>query len=106
MERNDEIINHMVTQMGGNIFFMMTGAKPQYKKTEDNGDITIMFKLKRNKSKANYYSITYNLGSDTYTVNYIQLIKENRNIVKEMDGVYCDMLKPIFEETTGMYLSL
>lgn len=80
---------------------MMVGAKDfMFDSSEDS----IAFKFK-GSSKANYLEIKLD-RNDTYTMTFMKLRGMDFKTVKEIDGVYNDMLKNIFEETTGLYLSI
>lgn len=103
----------ILQQLGGNKFLAMTGAHHLV----GDGD-TLRMQLPRNKSKANRLWITYNPGMDDYTMRFFHYTPERFNSkkltfteaktkeIKQMDGVYCDMLQEIFTETTGMYTRL
>lgn len=43
---------------------------------------------------------------DDYTLEFWKVSKSNQQLVKSIDGLYFDQLKPVFEEETGLYLSL
>lgn len=72
--------------------------------SEESECVSFQFKGSR---KFNAVRITYNAGTDLFDVEFI---KYGRNFVvrktEETDGVYVDMLKSLFESTTGLYLSL
>lgn len=105
LEVNNQIVNTMVSQLGGNRFFAMTGSKPLYKNCNcDNPLITLQ--LRRNLSKSNYLTITYIAGADLYKMEFIRLTKTSRDIVKEFTDVYCDQLQELFTQVTGLYTRL
>jgi hypothetical protein len=58
--------------------------------------------------KANKCRVVYDYGSDLYTFELWHFNKRTFDFKKvfELDGVYWDMLKSLFEEETGLYLSL
>ena len=45
-------------------------------------------------------------SDDTYKMEFLKVGKIDWKTVKEYDGIYCDMLVEIFEDVTGLYLSL
>ena len=101
----NQIINTMIQQLGGNRFFAMTGAKPKYKDLK--GDPSVMMQLKRSQSKAKFLQITYNQGADLYTMLFFKMTKQYDRIeVAKFEGVYGDMMQPLFTKETGMYTSL
>jgi len=92
----DEMRNEIVRQMGGfGKLRAMVGATIM---RLDNG-VSIKFKGSR---KTNCVEILYNEGTDSYDVTFYK----GFNVVEQMEDIYCDQLKPVFERTTGLYLSL
>jgi hypothetical protein len=96
------VASTILRQMGGiQRIAMMTGAV-QFVTMNDG----VQFKFKGSR-KANCVRVTLD-PSDTYTVEFYRITKRGLDVktVKTLTGCYCDMLKPLFEETTGLYLSL
>lgn len=86
---------------------LMVGAKDFF--SDDNGN-TLVFNFK--SSKANYVRITLN-SMDTYDVKFQKIGRLNKKTfevpvkdVAEYNGIYHDQLMDIFEEVTGLYLTL
>ena len=119
MTTDKQIAMTIIDQMGGVKKVMaFTGAK-QFGAL-DNG---VTFKFKMNP-KMNFCRITLN-EMDTYNMEFLKLLPipkftmdqdknnkawermeaSNKNIVVKIDGLYNDMIKSTFEETTGLYLS-
>jgi hypothetical protein len=103
-EKNERIARTIIEQMGG---FNKLGAMIALSHTLilDSG---VSFRFKGSR-KANYCKIILE-ATDLYTVEFYK-VRELINVsvnepLKSITGVYNDMLKPIFEETTGLYLSL
>ena len=91
----------ILSQLGGNKFCAMTGAKNFL----DHGDALSM-KIGRNSSNSNYLKITLNM-MDLYDVHFSKVSKMGEEkSVKEYNNVYNDMLVKIFESHTGMYTKL
>ncbi len=90
--------NETLKQLGGNKFIAMTGAT-----CFSDGD-TLIAKFKGSKV-ANIMYVTLN-SMDTYDVKIGKFRGMELKIVKEVSGAYNDMLKNIFEQTTGLYISL
>jgi len=105
VENNERIVNEIIAQLGGNMFFVMTGSKPQYKKVNEENP-QIAFKLTRNKSKATHMTITYVSGLDLYNMEFFKCRKFEIKPVKELKGIYGDQLQEIFTEVTGLYTRL
>lgn len=102
---NNEIIQTMLHQLGGHKFFVMTGSKPQYKKIQCI-DPLIALKLKRNISKANYLLISYIVSADLYTMEFIRMTENKRDVIAEFTSVYGDQLQDIFTSKTGLIINL
>ena len=104
-EYQQEIANTIIQQMGGRKLCAMVGAKNfTYGTIDYNGFeqpyMLFQFSLSR---KYKYCRIIYNQGSDTYI---FQLLN-NKAVVKfNLAYVYAEDLIPLFEEKTGLYLSL
>jgi hypothetical protein len=96
------IAPEVLQQLGGQKFLVMTGTKPQYFDDKNN---SVMFRLIRNKSKANYMKIKLD-WTDTYTVEFIKANESKVEIVETRTGVYNDMLQELFTEVTGLYTKL
>ena len=107
-------------QIGGNKFLAMTGSKVKYYGYDKNGYVYLMFKLTKNKSKAQFLKIQLN-GKDLYNMEFtrikktlnkeysaigIKIYDETIETIKIYEDVYCDQLQEIFTEVTGMYTRL
>ena len=91
----------ILSQLGGNKFAVMTGAKNFI--DLKNG---IRMKIGRNKTNANWMEITLN-SLDLYDVAFAKLTRlGERKSLKEYKNVYNDSLVSLFESHTGMYTSL
>lgn len=113
------IAQEILMQMGGQHLIVMVGAKNIY--AHDN---TLQFDFMRNKSKANRVRVVLDFGTDTYKVQFIKrgakptldmiakytrdefMKKTKDTILKEYEDVYCDTLRGIFEDYTGLRTSL
>src|SRR5437763_1905159 len=79
---------------------VMIGAKNfSYDK---EGTLTFRFKMCK---KANCVRFKLN-GKDLYDVEFLKLGKVDFKVVKEYNDLYFDQLRKIFEEYTGLYLTL
>ena len=108
------IANTIYQQLGGGRFTAMTGAKNFI--ALENG---LRFNIPTNASKANKVTVTLD-ADDTYTVTFTRYtpysFKITKNgfketpekivVIKELDGIYCDMLQDTFTAVTGMYTRL
>ena len=89
-----------IEQLGGTrALHLMTGAHT-FVYGEDRG---VSFKFK-GSDKANYVQIR--LKHDTYSMQFMKLRRYEAETVAQFEGVYVDMLQELFEETTGLTLSV
>lgn len=90
----------ILKQLGGvGKLKMMTGAYNFL--AHDHG---VSFRFKNKGKRVNAISVTLN-SMDLYHVTFENVRGINMNVVKEYKDVYFDQLIPIFEETTGLYLT-
>lgn len=88
-------------QLGGNKFLAMTGAKNLI--SLPNG---LTFALpKYALFKINRITITLN-EKDLYDVNFCNLYGLKRTEIKTVNDVYCEQLKSVISENTGLATSL
>ena len=100
-KNHNEIATVILQQMGGNRFIAMTGA---YRLLSfcDGINSGLSFHFKGSK-KANFCKIMLQ-EDDTYILTFSKYNKRTFEnvIVKEYDGVYCDMLQELFTDVTGL----
>lgn len=89
----------IIDQLGGKMFALMTGAT-----FLRNGENQLIVSFKGCKI-ANIMYITLD-ADDTYTVSFAKYRGMNIKTIKEVSGVYVDMLKKLFTDTTSLYTSL
>jgi len=91
----------ILEQLGGvGRIRVMTGAKNFI--LLPNG-VTFQFPNPQ-RSRGNVVEVTL-AGDDTYTVKFYNLAGRTKKLVHEVDGIYFDQLKGVFERQTGLYLS-
>lgn len=93
----NEINKTMLDQFGGRKSLAMIGCQVVYNNTDNR--INIHFKMCR---KANIFQIAYNSVSDMYDVAFFK----NTKLVEKIESVSNDSIQQIFEEFTGLRLSL
>lgn len=100
-----EIATTIIQQMGGNKLVAMVGAKNFSFGTIEYDGFTqpyMIFQFAMSR-KYKYCRVIYEEGKDTYV---FQLLN-NKGVVKEsISDAYCEDLISLFEEKTGLYLSL
>jgi len=101
MERNPEIAATILRQMGGmGKICAMTGAKNFI----DYGN-GVSFRFPNNvKGRPNTFKVTLD-PDDTYSVEFGRCRGTTYKILKTLNGIYWDMLKSLFEQESGLYLS-
>lgn len=101
-----EIAQTILTQLGGNRFITMTGAK--YFTAVENG---LQFRIPRAKGGIQFVTITVN-GLDLYDVKFTKLKKSKHAPAPELvtvaheTNLYADALQAAFTEHTGLYTKL
>lgn len=88
----------ILSQLGGNRFIMMTGAK-NFVGSED----ALIFDL----PKGHKMRITLT-AMDDYDIEYFKWNRKafDLDTIKKVTGVYCDNLQDIFTSITGLYTKL
>lgn len=111
-----EIANTIIGQMGGSgRLSAMIGAKNFLAlKSGVRFDFKINTKMNRCQIELNsmdlydvkFYKNCKITGNEKTVEAMDKKIAKSQKVVESIDGIYNDMLKPIFESTTGLYLSL
>ncbi len=88
-------------QLGGNMFFVMTGVKAEVK-----GEDYVQFKLPRNKTNAS--RLTIKLVGDLYTLHFSKLNKKTFELETKglVECIGAENLREVFERCTGLYTRL
>lgn len=93
----------ILNQLGGNKFKAMTGATC-YSDTKVFTNDTLVVKFKGSRvANIMYVTLTEN---DTYTLSICKYRNLEVKPVKELDMVYADQLRTIFEDVTKLRTSL
>ena len=96
-----QVAETIIRQMGG--FGKLTAMIGASDFAADETSVQFSFKGCR---KANKCRVTL-LADDTYRCELFRFDRSfNMHTVYSQDGLYWDMLKPVFESETGLYLSL
>lgn len=102
MKGLNQTLTTIVEQLGGaGKLEAMTGAY-NFTARDEN---TLQFNFKASK-KANKIIIEYLPGEDLYNVTFFLIRNLKFSIVAEYKSIYNHQLIPLFEKTTGLYLSL
>jgi hypothetical protein len=92
----------ILEQLGGRKFIAMTGAKNFV-----GGKDYLAFALPSRFAKDGINNVKITLTyRDDYTVEFNKLWGVNLKSIAVVDGVYCDMLRDIFTDYTGLDTSL
>lgn len=102
MLEGKELFDYVAEILGGRdkLHMMIDLCGTSYSKNS----AVFMFRAKA-KKKINLVEITYNVGSDSFKIKFMNYSNLNYTIIEIYDEVYVDQLKYLFEETTGLYLS-
>ena len=101
-ETQKEIAATILSQLGGaGRLVAMTGAKNFCSHPEG----ALSFKIGRNAKGVNYCKITLT-SDDLYTVEFKRVTVKKITDKGTTVGAYNDMLHDLFEQATGMYLTL
>lgn len=99
---NPAVSNEIAAQLGGfNRIRLMTGTKEFV-----YDDKSLRMKIGKNPKNITHVKITLD-PSDEYTVEFMKWNgrKLEMKVVSKREGVYNNMLKDVFYEGTGLYLS-
>ena len=91
----------IVNQLGGiGKLKAFTGA---YSFATTKGNTGVTFRIKNRK--VNAITIVLN-GKDLYDIKFMRVRGVNIKLIKEYNDIYFNQLIPLFEENTGIYLTL
>ena len=96
-----QIAKTILSQLGGNRFVAMTGAK-SFGYDSKGSSVSLQFRIGRNAKQVNIVKINYIRGKDLYEMEFYKGTK----LLKKVSNVYADQLRKIFTKHTGMYTSL
>ena len=114
------IAEEILRQLGGRKFVVCTGCSNFHSDGEQD---YLVMNIPRNGSKANRCEIRHNHGTDTYTMRFYRHRNASFNMkrytktgngcidakyteLKTYDNVYCDMLREIFSDYTGLIIPM
>lgn len=105
------VANTIYSQIGGRSYSIMTGSKKLVYGTTDEGDYFLASIGRGAKNWANRWLIVYDRGSDLYIVRFLRVIYRGKDmgkskLISEYRDVFAEDLMDLFEDETGMYLTL
>ena len=101
MSADMRVAEEILSQLGGNRFRVMVGAK-----NFAGTDNSLRMRIGRNKTSSNYLKITLNM-MDLYDVRFSRVSpKGGERSVTEYNNIFNDQLVEVFEKHTGMYTKL
>jgi hypothetical protein len=93
----------MVTSLNGSAGACMVGGVYYI---DDAGE-RVVFKFRsRAKQKINICELTYNAGADLFNLEFKRAWSNGLKTISRHEDVYIDEVRPIFEDETGLVLSL
>ena len=96
-----EVANTIYRQLGGDRLKLMIGCNRLVAHKDGLG----FGWPSRQPSRGNYCRVTL-LPTDTYRVEFMSVRGTTVKTVRTFEDIYCDQLMDIFEEQTGLYLTL
>lgn len=99
---DDSVARTILEQMGGTgRLVAMAGAKGF---VYDANAVSFKFP-NRDRNRPNYCKVEL-AADDTYTVTFGRIVKWDLRSASTVEGIYWDQLVELFENATGIYLSL
>jgi hypothetical protein len=102
MKMSKETASTILSQLGGNMFASMTGAKNFTSHSDNCGALSFFLPSNMTKNNIKHVKITLN-GNDLYEVVFTKIRGTKVTQISKFTDVYCDELVNIFEENTGLY---
>jgi hypothetical protein len=100
-ETRNAVATEILNQLGGSRFTAMTGSK-----NFGAGENSLSMRLARNKSNAQYLTITLN-SLDLYDMKFVCVNRNYEFTVRaERNNVYAEDLQATFTDITGLYTRL
>jgi len=105
-ESSRDVANIIIQQMGGTgRLNAMIGAKNFVFHHDLEGGVSFKFMKSSLKGAPNYIKITLN-GKDLYNLEFGYIRGSKYKVVKKIDDVFAEDLRPIFKRQTGLDLHL
>ena len=99
-----QIADTMIEQIGWNTRACIGANNLLYGQWRGPGTVTMQIKTRNCAQRNRYVEVTYDSGQDLYKVEAVNITKytdgrgAKRNIVWDMEGVFCDMLSDVVLE--------
>jgi len=103
--RSTTVTETILQQLGGYRFTAMTGAKDFVAAGFGEQEDTLRFKVPRCRNGTTTVAIRLN-GKDLYDVRCYKIKNYAPVLVEETLDVYADQLRAVFEQATGLCVSL
>ncbi len=104
-ENYNEVAKTILSQLGGNKFTTMTGAKNLLSLSDGSGGLSFKLPNKFAKNGINYVKIILN-SNDLYDIEFGKIIMKKYDykydVIKSVNDVYADQLQEIFTDVTGL----
>lgn len=97
-----EVANEVARQLGGTL--AMIGAK-NLGAYHANGCPTLSFGVARNDAKVTHIRVIV-AKDDTYTVEFVRVVKLERTVLSTHEMVFADALKGLIADKTGLAVAL
>lgn len=100
-EDGAQIAKEILSQLGGNKFVAMTGAK-----NLAHGPDYLSFKIGKNSGGVTHVKIRLDKGKDLYDMTFYKVRGAEMKTLKDIKGVQVGDMAKIFTDTTGLHTSL
>jgi hypothetical protein len=104
MSHGSEVAKTILSQLGGNRFVTMTGAK-NFASHGDECALSFRIASTMTENKCNHVKITLN-SSDLYDVTFSKIFKLTVKEISKHNDLYAEDLVNLFESETGLYTHL
>jgi len=100
------VANTIIEQFGGGRSTYMIGAKNLVSHNEKRGGVSMKhMKTTINSKPANYFKVLLN-ENDLYDLEFGWIRGHTYTVRETIENVYAEDLKPVFENTTKLYLTM
>jgi hypothetical protein len=103
--RHLNVASEILRQLGGKRFALMTGAKHFVACNEQAGALAFKLPARFALDGINYVKITLTLA-DEYEMEFFARRGASLKSKARREGVYCDQIRAIFRQVTGLDTSL
>lgn len=105
LTKSAEVAQTILAQLGNNRFIAMTGAKDMSHGVDADGQSYLSMRIGKNSTNVTNIRVTL-CHDDTYTMTFMHVRGVKVATAAEVDMVYADQMRDVFESRTGLATSL